>query len=267
MSGVGNAYGGPRNRSEWNYFNQMTRTSPGSSAYGVMQPMPYSRLVYNRRNRGYGPYRRSGLRQRGAPEKKFMDTGAANKSVTGANTWTFMDDATMDCLNGIGQGDGEEQHDGRMYHVTSLHIDGFFDLPVAESQTAPFDDVLIRWALICDKQTNGAQFTVTDPFEDPTDPLGFRNLSTSFRYNFLKTGRRVMKVNQTNEGAANLFAHPLIRSPFRINITFKKPLKVQTSTTGATVAAIVDNSLHFLVFSDDANLNVCFNSRIRFYGH
>ncbi len=202
-------------------------------------------------------------------ENKFVDYNVADKAFTTGWTGGEMDNATALALSAVAQGDTGSSRDGRVYYINSIHVRGFIHLPAAESQTGPQPDVLARLALVWDTQTNNGQLNAEDVYVTVgagEDVNSFRNLKFSKRFIVLKDKEMRVYRNQTNEGAANLFAANVVQIPFNFNKKFSKPIKVRASTTAATVAAITDNSLHLIGTSTSTALLLTYESRCRFSG-
>jgi len=193
------------------------------------------------------------------------------KAFTTVWTGGEMDEATALSLSAVGQGDGESQRDGRVYWIHSVFLRGTVSQPAVESQTTPAGDIIARLALVWDKQTNLAQMAAEQVFNTIAagdDIDSFRNLQFTKRYQVL--GDRKMRLTVANggmnEGAINLFAAGQQVINFKFQHVFKKPIRVTTSTTAATVAATVDNSLHLIGTSTSAATVLNYSSRVRFHG-
>lgn len=202
-------------------------------------------------------------------ERKFVDYDIAADAFT--NVWAGgeMEDATALSLSAVAQGNGESQRDGRVYHIHSCHVKGFFSIAATESQTAPIADQVARIALVWDTQTNGAQLNAEDVFLTVTagqDINSWRNLQFSKRFIVLKDKIVKIHVPSTNEGGPNLFSNGFIQVPFKINKTFKTPIKIRCSGTTAAIASITDNSLHFIGTATGPQVLMTYASRCRFTG-
>lgn len=198
-------------------------------------------------------------------ENKFIDYEANGDAF--ATTWATMEDGTANCISAVAQGDGESNRDGRVYYIRSVHVRGYVGTGALEAQTGPVGDALVRLALVLDTQTNGAQLTATDVMDggQNNDWLAFRNLQYSKRFKVLKdTGVLRIPGHDLNEGAVNSFGLAPTFIPFKMNIKFKKPIKVRCSGTTAVVASIVDNSIHVIGVGSTTNAFVTYQSRVRF---
>lgn len=199
-------------------------------------------------------------------EKKFnnneLDLNPISITITGAEA-----DPTTLCLNAIGQGDGENQRDGRKYTMLSVHLRGsiLFQQTAASVQTADW----VRILLVLDTQTNAAQFNAEDVLDDNfTDAdlkiTAFRNLEYTSRFKVLaeRTVRKpaAMAYNGTNMLGMNASV------PWKIDRNFKGGIPVLCTGTAGTVANIVDNSLHILAISVNSGNLLRYCSRVRFVG-
>jgi len=183
-------------------------------------------------------------------ELKYMDTNVTAGSIVN-NTWV---NACVDptgagvlCQNGIGQGDGAQNRDGRAYAIKSVHVKGWISIDPIKAQTTQLSDTLIRLVLVLDKQTNGAQMDPQQLFNGAAGFAlsGFRNLEYVQRFRVIED----ITFRIENPGpaeAVNSFGAPARLVPFQMNKDFKTPIKVTCSGAAGTVAAITDNSLHLV---------------------
>lgn len=199
-------------------------------------------------------------------ERKFFDTEVNNGAF--ATSWTIEEPATTG-LTAIAQGDGESNRDGKNYIIDSIHIKGFLNSAVQESQTAPLADILCRLVLVLDTQTNGAVLTATSVMDagQSDDVIAFRNLQFTRRFKVLWDRSFVIKRNNTNEGAANLFAAAATNGPFfKVNHVFKGGLPVTMSSTEADIANVTDNSIHMIGIATSTDAMLDYQCRVRFRG-
>lgn len=200
-------------------------------------------------------------------EKKYIDYEITNTAMTG--NWATYEDATADCISAVAQGDGESNRDGKNYVITSVHVKGEVYIPAAEASAAPEDDAKVRVCLVLDKQTNGAQLVATTVMDGSlaNDWLAFRNMQYTKRFTVLGDKTLVMRPNILNEGAVNSFANGGSRShTFSFNVNFPKGLKVETTSTSAVIANIMNNSLHIIAVTSDTTATLNYHSRVRFVG-
>ncbi len=233
---------------------------PRRSALAIAAGAPARRVARNARTAGFTDI-----------ERKFADFNVPSKSIS--QTWAGgeFDPATANSISAVAQGDGESQRDGRVYHIQSVHIKGFIKRAQAEATAAPFDDCYVRFVLVWDTQSNGAQLNAEDvmlAIASGEDVNSWRNLQFSKRFIVLKD--KIIKMSmanaQMNEGAVNSFASGGLKQAFKINKSFKTPIKVRCTGTTAVVGAISDNSLHMIATATEASYVATYQSRIRFTG-
>ncbi len=199
-------------------------------------------------------------------ELKFIRTQSVADAFTTA--WANMEDGTMLCLNGIAQGDGEEERIGRIAWIHSIHIKGLIFDVGRDNQAAPINDYSVRLALVLDTQTNAAVPTPSDVFDilQSQDLLAFRNLQHTHRFKVLWD--RIFVISKTNvgQGAITLFGSSGDSRIFSVNKVFKPPLKVQFKLGTPVIGAITDNSLHLMgIATSTADTpQVTYQVRLRF---
>lgn len=218
--------------------------------------------------------RRANLRTGGflGIENKFVDYELTSTTLTaGVASSEHNPTSNVDCLNAVAQGDGESQRDGRRYKMNSLHVRGRFESLTA-SGTGAGVPVRVRYAIVMDTQTNGAEMNAEDCFLEPTTAAqavdAFRNLQFTGRFVVLHD--EIVDMNQTamaGNGTANDFAKIVHSFKHDFNIPAKYSV-VDTNGTSAQVSVITDNSIHFLAWVDNAapTTTVAYESRLRFVG-
>lgn len=214
-------------------------------------------------------------------EPKFLDMCLEPTAMP--NTLDFAS-AEMDPSNGCTQclscpaiGDSEQNRDGKKIVITQVEIKGTV-LRTAESAQATPDNPSHGWiALVLDTQTNNVQMNSEDCFKSINNVLvgagsskysmrPFRNLLFGNRFRILK-----MKAWQFSNFSISMnTAGTGCQSGYVKNFTmFKKlrlPVNMNAGTT-ASVANVLDNSLHVIAWgSDAANLTLSYQARIRFVG-
>lgn len=201
-------------------------------------------------------------------ESKFVDIETNGDPF--AITWATMENATALCISGVAQGDGESERDGRVYHLTSIHVKYIIHTLAVESSGTPLPTVHGRVCIVWDKQTNAAQLDATDVMDagGTDDILSFRNLQFTQRFNVMYDKPFILKrYGQTNEGAINLFASGICSTNvISFNKSFARPVKVTCTGTGGTVAAINDNSFHCIGIGNTTALQLNMIVRCRFVG-
>jgi len=205
-------------------------------------------------------------------ELKFLDVQEVGKVFTN-NTWDLanLDPSTPQCLNAVAMGDGASSRDGKMYSIKSIHIRGHVVVLPVEGVVDPTADVLVRLALVLDKQTNAAILNPTTVFTGNNGDAinGFRNLEYVQRYRVIEDV--TFRIENNCVGiAANTYSAGGRTVPFVMNHEFKNPIRVNCTGTGSTVASINDNSLHLIgtAATDAATLALTrlnYHSRTRFH--
>ncbi len=201
-------------------------------------------------------------------EKKFADFEVVAKAFS--SNWVPMQDGTIKCVSGIAQGTGESQRDGRKYQIHSIHIKARVNSVVQESQAAPLSDLVGRFCLVLDTQTNVTEVVATEVMDggQNNDELSFRNLQHSSRFKVLWDKKFILRrIAQTNEGAINLFASPISTSNIMtFNKYFKTPISVITNGTSNAISDITDNSLCMIGVANNSTCLLDYQVRIRFTG-
>lgn len=192
-----------------------------------------------------------------------------------------IDPVTEKCLSSIPQGDEHDDRNGRVVTLKSLFIGGYFEEredfeQLTTNRTNAVGPMFIDLAVVLDTQTNKTQMTSSD-FWSSGNILGnpLRVLRNSSRFRVLHREvytmppLPVMCWYSAGEGHS-LILRPASRKPFRINLKFKKPIKVNQSGSGGNVESVNDNSIHLLVSipppaSTKLNdVTITYNARIRF---
>jgi hypothetical protein len=200
-------------------------------------------------------------------EKKFLDK-TSNTTLSSLNIWVDLSPSgTISCP---AEGNGAQERDGRVFFIHSVHIKGYVLIPRTTAPlTADIAGGSVRIVLVWDTQTNGAAVVGNDVFEPngADTSTRFRNLEHSSRFIILKDKLITFSPDQDYDGTQ--WQIPEKRIPFKMNKTFKKPIKVRTSGTASDVASVTDNNLA-LIASQSVNSpltpSVYWNSRIRFTG-
>ncbi len=244
----------------------------------AVQPVTFATGAFRFRRRARGGVRRRFRARRGVPrrnlrvggftgvELKFADSETVGDAF--AVTWAPMEQAGLLSLSAVAVGDTESERIGRIYDIFSVHVKGFVNLPSVKAQTSPGDTVFARVALVLDTQTNGAQLTAGDVFDEGQgiDHLSFRNLQHTTRFKVLWDRVFTLSPNHINEGAVNAFATGGISRAFKINKTFNTPIKVHCTGITAVIASIATNSLHIIGIASTTAPTLDFQARIRFKG-
>lgn len=200
-------------------------------------------------------------------ELKYMDQTHFKLSTdtTLTSAQANSDPSTAACLNAVAQGDAQNQRNGNKIIVKSLQINGFIVPKPLSAQASANRGVIFRMIVYLDKQTNGSQNPANQLITTGTYLVNsVRNLEWSNRFRVLADTRiPITWDNSFNDaGTTGTEGGPAV--PF--NIFKKMNLPVQFKGTGATIADIIDNSLHILFVSTLGDVEFYYTSRIRYVG-
>lgn len=252
------------------YAAKRRRASPTTLGPALQISQVASRAVASR-------FKRSSLNARSGGflgiEKKFYDTtlvaGVVNSSATMASMEN--DPASVNCLNGVDQGDGESQRDGRKIAMDSIQVSGHVRIPAQIDQTSLDLAPVVKVYLVLDKQTNGAQLNSEDVFVNPgastaTSDAPFKNLQYDSRFQILGVRTFTCPPIPATWDGTNMEASG-VTLPFSIYKSLKG-MQVTFKGTTAGVANIVDKSLHIIACCNAQNSapTLYYNSRLRFRG-
>lgn len=201
------------------------------------------------------------------PELKFFDAERVN--VQASVNWLVINPVGIDCLNGVVQGDGPTNRDGRVYYIHSIMLKFRVFTEVLEQQDAPSNSLHIRIALLHDTQTNQAL-----PFPSRVwdvagtdDWLAWRNLSYTNRFKILKDKTVIVHRFSVSEKDLNEFASAAQLIRFDWYHKFKFPLRVTCTGTGGNINVCTSNSLSIIACADEvSDHKISYQSRIRFSG-
>jgi len=206
-------------------------------------------------------------------ELKYADFARSLLTVVSpvAAVGGVVDPATFLALNAIAQGDGESQRDGKQINLKSCYVTGCIDIPALINQTTAKNIPTVYIALVCDKQTNGAQLTSELVFQNPsaassTAASPLRNMQYTSRFDVLDSCVVELEQPAVSWDGTNLETSGS-RAPFKLSWT--GDMMVQYTGTTATVATIQDNSLHLIAFAGPdatATPTISYNARVRFVG-
>lgn len=203
-------------------------------------------------------------------ETKYFDTEKQFGAIVASASWTgtMIDPATFNTLCVPQVGAGVNQRIGKQIMITKLKLRGHIQCPAQSNQTVADAPTKVRIILVLDKQTNSAQMTGTQLMQTVTNTENcvnsFQNIDNFGRFIVLKDKVITMESPTISYDGTNVEQSGLIRN-FKIDINFKKPVKVRfNATNGGTIADIVDNSLHMVAVSSNTDLapNICYNCRV-----
>lgn len=222
--------------------------------------------------RGYRQVARTGGALVQVPEMKYFDSLLAASTITASSGWTACeyDPATLNTLFVPIQGTGINNRVGRKVTVHKIRIQGQLTLAAQADQTAGEPAALVRLILVQDMQSNGTQAQGEELMDGSTGSTGaavsaFQSLANFGRFRVLRDMRMTLQNPNASYDGTNVEQNGLVR-PFKISISFKKPITVHfNATNGGTMADIVDNQFHiFANISSTQPTTLTYVSRVAF---
>lgn len=205
-------------------------------------------------------------------EKKFYDTSftEAALSVATDSTGGEYDPSATSMISTPAQGDGATNRDGKQIVAKYVEIKGFVRVPRLINQTAAATPYTAMLALVLDTQTNAAQAQSEQVFTNPaaaagTAPDCLRNLEYGARFRILKQQHFTFPPLPSTYDGTNVE-----QAGYQKDFTWYVPLgdlKINfNSGTTASIANVIDNSLHMMGFGNSADISLSYNARLRFLG-
>ncbi len=239
--------------------------APGTGIVKAYQPRPgyYARKYYPRKRRYVSP--KSYGNFSGMGEMKFVDF--VNTSDNFGTVWSSM--MSGDSVSNMLQDDGENERDGRIYYIHSVHVRYVIFTDNQQGTGSPANDLRGRLVLVWDKQTNSGTIAPANVMDTSAgdQTLAFRNLLFVSRYRILMDKKWQLERDAMSEGGQDFFASGSDTSPiYSFNRRFSPPIKVVCNGTGASVANVTDNSFGIIGVTNVANGILNSNVRVRFTG-
>lgn len=199
-------------------------------------------------------------------EMKYMDSDAAITLAAVTTTWvagTIVDPLTTInlgsaavanplCLCAPTVGAALNQRVGRKIVIHKVKVHGTISVAQQAGQAASDASTKIRIVLVQDCQTNAAQMTGAQLFNDATAAATtintFQNPNNFGRFRVWKDKMITLSnLNMTGNPSTPDVIQASIRRDFKLTVNFKTPIEVHfNATNGGTVADIVDNSFHIV---------------------
>jgi len=182
-----------------------------------------------------------------SPELKYISTTTTIQDMTTTPVITL--------LNGCAPGSDATNRIGRRILVRSVQLSGYA-APSTATVVAP-----CRWAIVVDRQANGATFTFGDCWDSAiADTL--RNPTNLQRFQIIHdTG--VFGVIGSTQPSPAIAATSASLHPFHLYKKLNIPVQFNAGVTG-TVADITTNAIYLVTWGSQAGLNGAdFTSRIR----
>jgi len=231
-----------------------------ASGYTGHQRSVRRRISYNAPYSRAAPYSGSSFRGRRAstkiPELKFYDTFVSLTTVTPTGV---IDES----LNLVPQGTGEEDRIGRKFTIKKLSLNLQLHLPSTTSENDMTD--AIRFIVYHDKQCNGAAATpggdgdVTGILQD-LRVTSFNRLNNKNRFRILCSKTFAMAAtaggNETGTASGAMF------ETHEFHIDCNIPIEM-SATTGA-ITNVRSNNIGVLYLSNNGNIQVTYDTRIRY---
>jgi len=207
-------------------------------------------------------------------EKKFYDTNLNSAALSDAVGLTagMIDPSATSMISTPTQGDGEQQREGKRIVIKSVQVNGIVYNSVNEGTANPPVRCTAFVALVLDTQSNGAQCTSDQVFKNTSAdltgiPCPLRNLLYATRFKVLKTGVFDLNPVTLASHTADHMSWATVQRTFNWYLPLDLVVNFNNGTT-ASIANVVDNSLHMIAFVDD-DFNaprITYNARIRFVG-
>lgn len=200
-------------------------------------------------------------------EMKYFDTELQPVAIVSNGDWTATEYdpnvfpvASQNNLFTPTVGAGIDQRIGKQVFLHKLKIKALILTQKQLNQTAPDDTSTVRFIVVQDMQTNGTQlqgeqvFRAGSATDTNMNACAFQNIDSFGRFKVLKDIIvPVQNPNMAYDGT-NLEQQGLV-TPLKMTINFKKPVSVRfNAVNGGTIADIVDNSFHILVYNSSTNL-------------
>lgn len=209
-------------------------------------------------------------------EKKFVDyaisavlMSSATDCTGGELDPTAIPNAAL-CLSAPAIGDDASSRDGKQIIGKYLEIKGTVQVAPQVNQTQVDGQESVFLAVVLDTQSNAAQLNSEDVYKNPSanaagnmSPL--RNLLFGPRFKVLKSAVMSLPIPANTYDGTNIEVGGCTRN-FHWYIPLNNlKINFNSGTTGV-IASVIDNSLHFIGFSQQGLALCTYNARFRFIG-
>jgi len=182
------------------------------------------------------------FKQQGGMELNFVDTAVVQSAGVG------ITNAYLVLLNGTVPGSNNNQRIGRRIDMKSIE----FRMLVSNMELALMNGV--RFAIVLDKQANGAACLITDIWQSG-DPTSLRNISNKARFTVLWDSTLMTMIgNDAQSGGVSAQMTTTSKIPFQ----FYKKIGINTqynSGSAGTIGDIQTNALYFVAMCDCTEAN------------
>jgi len=208
-------------------------------------------------------------------EKKFYDTSLTAGPILAptACAGCEYDPSTTSMISTPVQGDGEQNRDGKRIACSTVHIEGVINWPGDATDTDVASGSTVYVALVLDTQSNGAQMNSEDCFKNTSASAALaatpqRNLLFGPRFTVLKKKVFSFIPPGTWKNGANDFITPGKNQTFSWHVPLNGLVINFNAGTTASIANVIDNSLHMIAFSNNIVQapTLSYNARLRFVG-
>lgn len=171
-------------------------------------------------------------------------------------------------ITAVGPGDAHDERIGTRILVKSLHVNGVIRCAAQANLTALTEPPIIYIAMVLDKQTNGAQLSSEDVFDNLagnayTAASPMRKLETTSRFQVLRSLQFKLPQPAVAYDGTNM-EQMGVSVPWRMDL--KRDIPVQFSGQTAAISSVSDNSVHIIAFcsSTDWAPTIAYNARCRY---
>jgi len=213
-------------------------------------------------------------------ENKFYDTALSLTNIPAPSDCSGgeMDPSTTSMISTPPQGDTRSSRDGNRIVIKSVLVRGIVEIANIENSLVPKAPCLVYAALVLDTQSNGVQMNSEDCFTNPSAspllaPEALRNMSFSTRFTILREEwfdltPSAVSVAVTTVPDPDILVYNWAGIQRHFEWLLPLELPVNFLSTGATIAHVVDNSLHVIAFCSNTGYlpALAYNARIRFMG-
>ncbi len=197
---------------------------------------------------------------------KYIDESLHAFDLPIRTAGSMADPATMDCLNGVDTGNSITTRIGTKIQMLSVLIEGTVYLDTQKDINDSLKGDWGRIILFLDKQTNGVIADPTTVYLDQAlnGVCGLRDPEYMERYKVLNDWRFQLDYTVAFTDGVNTGTQQGQAKNFRFWRKMKIPVKY--TGDGATVAVVMDNSLHLMAVCFAGHTLLSYHSRVRFIG-
>ena len=191
-------------------------------------------------------------------EKKaisFTANAVLNTGLSGS-----LIDFTGRPLNGVKQGDGDSEREGRRITMCGLNIKGLL-------ASSSISGVTVRIAIVMDTQANKTAPQPADVWDDEAtvalDICALRNLNNVRRFKILYDKRHTINPSIAFNSSTNVQLHNDAQLPFEINLPLNDVVNFVNNSD--IHQSISDTSLNIFMWSTNSG-TYNLKTRLRYYG-